>query len=103
MSDLSFLPALPLVSNQIVWFGVLLLAGFTLNLFFDVEPLHAATAAAIGIATSPAVVMRITADLGAQGQVTQRALLLTALNSSVAVLALTALVPWLYLEYGGTW
>jgi Kef-type K+ transport system membrane component KefB len=48
-------------------------------------------------------VMRITADLGAQGQVTQRALLLTALNSSVAVLALTALVPWLYLEYGGNW
>lgn len=191
MSDLSFLPALPLISNQIVWFGALLIAGvaggqlaervfrlpritgyaaagmalgpngfgaidvrllqdlhvfadisvglilfdlgqhldlqwlrraprlaltslaecgcvalfayFTLHWFFDTEPLHAATAAAIGIATSPAVVMRITADLGAQGQVTQRALLLTALNSSVAVLALTALVPWLYLEYGGTW
>jgi Kef-type K+ transport system membrane component KefB len=189
MSDLSFLPALPLISNQIVWFGVLLLAGVvggqlaervfrlpritgyaaagmalgpfgfgaidirllhdlhvladisiglilfdlgqhldmqwlrraprlaltslaecggvallayvTLHGFFDVEPLHAATAAAIGVATSPAVVMRITADLGAQGQVTRRALLLTALNSSVAVLALTALVPWLYLEYGG--
>jgi Kef-type K+ transport system membrane component KefB len=189
MSDLSFLPALPLVTNQIVWFGVLLLAGiaggqlaerafrlpritgyagagmalgpygfgaidirllqdlhvladvsvglilfdlgqhldlqwlrraprlaltslaecgcvallgyFTLHGFFDVEPLQAATAAAIGIATSPAAVMRITADLDAQGQVTQRALLLTALNSSVAVLALTALVPWLYLEYGG--
>jgi Kef-type K+ transport system membrane component KefB len=189
MSDLSFLPALPLVSNQIVWFGVLLLAGvaggqlaervfrlpritgyaaagmalgpfgfgaidirllqdlhvladisiglilfdlgqhldmqwlrraprlaltslaecacvalltyLTLHVFFDIEPLYAATAAAIGIATSPAVVMRITADLGAQGQVTQRTLLLTALNSSVAVLALTALVPWLYLEYGG--
>ena len=191
MSDLSFLPGLPLLTNQIVWFGVLLLAGlaggqlaervfrlpritgyaaagmalgpngfgaidfrllqdlhvfadisiglilfdlgqhldlqwlrraprlaltslaecgcvavlayFTLHWFFDVEPLHAATAAAIGIASSPAVVMRITADLGAQGQVTQRALLLTALNSSVAVLALTALVPWLYLEYGGNW
>jgi Kef-type K+ transport system membrane component KefB len=191
MSDLSFLPALPLISNQIVWFGLLLLAGvaggtfaervlrlpritgyaaagmamgpnalgvidmrvlqdlqlladisvglilfdlgqhldlqwlrraprlaftslaecacvallvyFTLYWFFDVEPLYAATAAAISIATSPAVVMRITEDMGAQGQVTQRTLLLTALNSSVAVLALTALVPWLYLEYGGTW
>lgn len=191
MSDLFFLPALPLASNQIVWFGVLLLAGvaggevaerlfflpritgygaaglalgphgfglidlrllqdlhvlaeisvglilfdlgqhldllwlrraprlaltslaecavvallvyYVLNWVFQVEPLYSATAAAIGVATSPAVVMRITADLGAQGQVTQRALLLTALNSTVAVLALTALIPWLYLEYGGSW
>jgi len=31
-------------------------------------------------ATSPAVVMRITADLGAEGQVTERTLLLTALK-----------------------
>lgn len=76
---------------------------FTLREFFAVEPLHAATAAAIAIATSPAVVMRITADLGAQGQVTERTLLLTALNSSIAVLALTAIIPWLYLEYGGHW
>jgi Kef-type K+ transport system membrane component KefB len=191
MADLFFLPSLPLLSNPIVWFGVLLLAGvaggelaervfflpritgyaaaglalgphgfgaidmrllqdlhvladisvgiilfdlgqhldlqwlrrvprlaltalaeccfvallvyFTLHEYFHVEPLQAATAAAIGVATSPAAVMRITADLRAQGQVTQRALLLTALNSSVAVLALTALIPWLYLEYGGSW
>ncbi|HEY6863618.1 MAG TPA: cation:proton antiporter [Burkholderiales bacterium] len=80
---------------------VAVLGYFTLHGFFEIEPLQAATAAAIGVATSPAAVMRITPDLGAQGQVTQRSLLLTALNSSVAVLALTALVPWLYLEYGG--
>ena len=191
MPELFFLPALPLPSNQIIWFGVLLVAGvvggeiakrafllpritgyaaaglalgpdgfallgrpmldelrvfadisiglilfelghridlgwlkrsprlaltslaesalsailvyFTLTLIFGVGALHAAVAAAIGLATSPAVVMRITADLGAEGQVTERALLLTALNCSIAVLALTALIPSLYLEYRGGW
>jgi Kef-type K+ transport system membrane component KefB len=76
---------------------------FTLRHFFSVGPLHSAAAAAIGMATSPAVVMRITADLGAEGQVTERTLLLTALNCSIAVLALTALIPSLYLEYHGGW
>jgi len=80
-----------------------LLIYFTLRHFFSVGPLHSAAAAAIGIATSPAVVMRITADLGAEGQVTERTLLLTALNCSIAVLALTALIPSLYLEYHGGW
>lgn len=191
MPDLFFLPAAPLPPNQIIWFGVLLLAGviggeiarrvlflpritgyaaaglalgpegfalidktllhelrpfadisigiilfelghridlrwlkrsprlaltslaecalgaglvyFTLRYFFALDVLHASAAAAIAVATSPAVVMRITADLGAEGQVTERALLLTALNCSIAVLALTALIPWLYLEYRGGW
>jgi Kef-type K+ transport system membrane component KefB len=76
---------------------------FTLRHFFSVGPLPAAAAAAIGVATSPAVVMRITADLGSEGQVTERTLLLTALNCSIAVLALTALIPSLYFEYRGGW
>src|SRR5882762_1342860 len=77
-----------------------ILVYFTLTQLFGVGPLHAAVAAAIGLATSPAVVMRITADLGAEGQVTERTLLLTALNCSIAVLALTALIPSLYLVGG---
>src|SRR5258707_3103858 len=80
-----------------------ILVYFTLTQLFGVGPLHAAVAAAIGLATSPAVVMRITADLGAEGQVTERTLLLTALNCSIAVLALTALIPSLYLEYRAGW
>jgi Kef-type K+ transport system membrane component KefB len=191
MPELAFLPGLPFASSQIVWFGVLLLAGvlggeiakqafflpritgwalaglalgpegfglldkallrdlrvfsdisiglilfelghridlawlkrsprlaltsaaecaasaaliyWTLNHFFGVPALHAVAAAAIGVASSPAAVMRITADLGAEGQVTERTLLLVALNCSIAVLALMALVPWLHLEYQGGW
>src|SRR5260221_4781900 len=191
MPELFFVPALPLPSNQIIWFGVLLVAGVvggeiakrafllpritgyavaglalgpdgfallgrpmldelrvfadisiglilfelghridlgwlkrsprlaltslaesglsailiyvTLTQLFGIGPLHAAVAAAIGLATSPAVVMRITADLGAEGQVTERTLLLTALNCSIAVVALTALIPSLYLQYRAGW
>jgi hypothetical protein len=42
--------------------------------YFDVGALHAAVAAAIGVATSPAVVMLVAQELKAEGQVTERAL-----------------------------
>jgi len=58
-------------------------------------PAVAVVGAAIGISTSPAVVMRVAADSAAQGQVTERMLLLAAINSTVAVLVLTTLVPLL--------
>jgi len=40
---------------------------------------------------------------GCRRPVTERTLLLTALNCSIAVLALTALIPSLYLEYRAGW
>src|SRR5262249_35117816 len=48
--------------------------------WFGVGTLHAAAAAAIGVATSPAVVMLVAQELKAEGQVTERALNLTAIN-----------------------
>jgi Kef-type K+ transport system membrane component KefB len=53
----------------------------------------AACCAAIGVSTSPAVSLRIARDLEAQGQVTERMLLLSATNSAVAVLAASLLGP----------
>ena len=47
--------------------------------------------------------MRVAADLRAEGQVTERALILTALNSVFAFLAVTFLAPWLEHEYRGGW
>jgi len=47
-------------------------------------PLVAATAAAVGMATAPAVVLTLSNDLRAHGQVAERALLLTALNCAYA-------------------
>jgi len=83
--------------------GAAALVFVTLNVHFGHEPLVAAVAAAIAMSTSPAVLIRVAADLRAEGQVTERALLLTAINGVVAFLALTVLIPWLHLEYRGGW
>src|SRR5215470_19410289 len=84
-----------------------LLAGvlvfLTLNYYFGQARLVAAVAGAIAMSTSPAVLMRVAADLRAEGQVTERALILTAMNSVLAFLALTVLIPWLHLEYRKGW
>lgn len=69
----------------------------------EAPPLVAAAAAAIGMATAPAVVLAVTRDLRSQGQVTERALLLTALNSAYAVIAVGVLLAWLAREYHGDW
>lgn len=46
------------------------------------------TVAAIAVSTSPTVVMRVVAENGARGQMTQRLLLFTALNSLYGILLL---------------
>ena len=71
--------------------------------YFCFRPLLAAAAAAIGTATSPAVVMVVAQELRAQGQVTERMLLFTAVNSIFAYLALTLLLPFLYFEQASGW
>jgi Kef-type K+ transport system membrane component KefB len=55
--------------------------------------------AAIAAATSPAVVITVARELGARGQVTERLLLLTALDSVYAFVAVAMLYAWLHLEY----
>ena len=72
-------------------------------LYFDVKPLHAAVAASIGIATSPAVVLVVAQELKAEGQVTERALILTAINGIIAFVASTMLLTWLHHEYRASW
>lgn len=71
--------------------------------FFEVEPLYAAVAAAIGIATSPAVVMVVAQELKAEGQVTERVLNLTAINSAIAFVVVTMLVAGIHHEYRAGW
>ena len=64
--------------------------------------IYAAGAAAIGIATSPAAIVQVTRELRAQGQVTERLKMLTALNSAYAVVGVTIWLSWLHLEYEAT-
>ncbi len=72
-------------------------------LVLGMPPVLAAVPAAIGMATSPAVVLTLARELRAQGQVTERALLLTALNCLYALAAVSMLVAWLHAEYRVGW
>ena len=72
-------------------------------LAFGFAPLLAASAAAIGTATSPAVVLLVAHELRSAGQVTERMLLFTAVNSVFAYLVLTLLLPFLHLEREMDW
>jgi len=71
--------------------------------YFDVKPVFAAVAAAIGVATSPAVVMVVAQELRAEGQITERALNLVAINSVVAFVTATMLLAWIHHEYRAGW
>lgn len=75
--------------------GVLLVLG--------APPLVAAAAAAIGISTAPAVTLTLVRDLRAQGQVTERLLMLSALNTVYAVVAVGVLLSWLAREHAHHW
>ena len=72
-------------------------------LWFDIAPLYAAVAAAIGISSSPAIVMLVARELRAEGQVTERALNLVAINSVVAFVLMTMLLSWIHREYHAGW
>lgn len=93
------------------WFAATALAESALSFFciyaalayFDIQPLHAAVAAAIGVATSPAVVLLVAQELRAEGQVTERALNLVAINSVAAFVLATTLLSWLHHEYRASW
>jgi Kef-type K+ transport system membrane component KefB len=72
-------------------------------IYFDFRPLLAAMVAAIGTATSPAVGMMVAHDLRAEGQVTERMFLFTAVNCVFAFVALHLLLPFLHLEHAADW
>ncbi|OFZ96546.1 MAG: hypothetical protein A2Z64_05610 [Betaproteobacteria bacterium RIFCSPLOWO2_02_67_12] len=102
--DLSWLRRNPwLLATSVLESGFAFGAMFVVLLAVDAPPLIAAAAAAIGISTAPAVVLTVTRELRAQGQVAERALLLTALNSAYAFVAVSVLLAWLAREYSGDW
>jgi Kef-type K+ transport system membrane component KefB len=69
-------------------------AMFALLRYFDVPALEAAVASTIGVATAPAVVLLVAAELKAEGPATRRALWHVALNNIVAMLGLALLLPF---------
>ncbi len=87
------------VAESLFGFGAI----FGTLLYFGFPVVLAASAAAIGTATSPAIVMLVAHELRAEGQVTERTLLFTAVNSVFAYAALTLLLPLLHLELRAEW
>jgi len=71
--------------------------------WFGIPALYAAAAAAIGVSSSPAITMLVARELNAEGQVTERALILVAINSVVAFVLVTVLLSWIHHEYSGDW
>lgn len=73
-------------------------AVFALVSLFGVHPVTAAAAGVLAMATSPAIVITLVKDLRAQGQVTERVMLFTALNTTYAVVGLALIFGWLHFE-----
>jgi Kef-type K+ transport system membrane component KefB len=69
-------------------------------LWFGASPLSAAVAAAVSMSTSPVIVPSVVHEIRSRGQVTERLLMMTAVNSVLAVLALKVL--WVALAGGAT-
>ncbi|RQH06128.1 cation:proton antiporter [Paraburkholderia dinghuensis] len=70
-------------------------------LLLDVPIMIALIVASIAMSTSPAMVIQLKTELRAEGQVTQRLLTLTALNSVYAVVVVKLVSGWLHQEFYG--
>src|SRR5258706_462332 len=73
-------------------------AVFATLLWLDVAAVKAGIAAAIAMAASPAVVLLVVQDTKSEGQVTERALNLVALNSLLASIVTTILLASAHIE-----
>ena len=99
--NLSWLRANPwLLATSIAEAVLTFIAVTVLIISLGYDATLATAAAIIMVATSPAVVMRVTAEFKAQGQLSERLLLLAALSTVYAVVAQKFLLGWLHHAYG---
>ncbi len=87
------------LAESVLCFGAI----FGALVFLGFAPLLASIAAAIGTATSPAVVILVSEELRSEGQVTERLMLFTAVNTVFAYLLLALLLPFLHMEHHVDW
>lgn len=78
-------------------------AVYALSRYLGVAAEPAVLLGAIGMATSPAVIMRVVAESKAQGQVSTRLLVLTALDTTYAVITVHLAMGVLHQRYSGDW
>ncbi len=68
-----------------------------------ISPLHAALVAAVGVSSSPAVVLLVAREFNAQGPVTERALSHVAMNNFLSFFLFTLLLPFLHYSQQTGW
>jgi Kef-type K+ transport system membrane component KefB len=78
-------------------------AVFAVSRYLGMPMVPAVLMGAIGMASSPAVIMRVVAESKAQGQVSTRLLVLTALNTIYAVVTVHLVTGGLHQHYRGDW
>jgi len=102
--NLRWLRANPwLLANSLAEAVLTFAAVYLTLVYLGSERSVAAAVASILVATSPAVVMRVASEFNASGQVTERMIVLTGLNTFYAVLASKFVVGWLHAEFAGSW
>ena len=90
-----------LLGASVLESGLTFAVVFAVLRWLEVAPLASALIATVSMSTSPAVVLAVTREARSQGQVTERVLLLTALNSIYAVVLSTLLLAWARVETRG--
>lgn len=87
-----------LIASSLVESGLTFAATYFFLGWFDLSTATRMTVAAIAVSTSPSVVMRIVAENNARGQMTERLMLMTALNSLYAILLLKISLAFVHLD-----
>lgn len=97
------------LANRALLFASLLESGLAFAAIYWVlrqfafSPLEAALAAAIGMSSSPAVVVMVARELGAKGPLTDNTMALVAINNVFSFFAFTALLPYLHHTQNVSW
>lgn len=92
-----------ILASSVAEAGLTFLATFYALRWMGTGTGFAATVAAIAISTSPAVVMRVAAELRAEGQVTQRLFVHTALNVFYSVVLSKLIVGGMHGAFRADW
>lgn len=90
-----------LLAASVLESALTFVAVFAVLRWLDVAPLASALVATVSMSSSPAVVLAVTREARSQGQVTERVLLLTAMNGIYAVVLSTLLLAWARVETRG--
>lgn len=100
--DLRWLRANPwLLATSLLESAASFAVSFAILRATGTDPASATAIAVVLMSTSPAVVIRVVSEYRAAGQVSERLVMMSALNSVYAVLGVKALLGWFNHEDGG--